>query len=87
MMKILRRSFIWKMGAGASAALAPTMIMTAGIAKAEAGTTDNPALRAALLEEGVVRERVLLVSELAKCSRLRLINSVRKHWDVELVTT
>jgi len=50
-MKILRRSFIWKMGAGASAALAPTMIMAAGRAKAEARTTDNPALRAILLEE------------------------------------
>ena len=46
-MKILRRSFIWKMGAGASAALLPTVSM----AKAEASTTDNPALRAALLEE------------------------------------
>jgi ketosteroid isomerase-like protein len=46
-MKILRRSFIWKFGAGASAALVPTAIM----AKAEAGTPDNPALRAALLEE------------------------------------
>src|SRR4030095_14335836 len=42
-----RRSFIWEMGAGASAALAST----AGMAKAEASTTDNPALRAALLEE------------------------------------
>jgi hypothetical protein len=51
MMKILRRSFIWKMGAGASAALAPTVIMTAGMAKAEARTTDNPALRADSLEE------------------------------------
>ena len=50
-MKILRRSFIWKMGAGASAALAPTVIMAAGMAKAEARTTDNPALRAILLEE------------------------------------
>ncbi len=51
-MNIFRRSFIWKMGAGASAALASTVIMAAGMAKAEAGsTTDNPALRAALLEE------------------------------------
>jgi hypothetical protein len=49
-MKILRRSFIWKMGAGASAALAPTVIMAAGIAKAEASTTDSPAMRVALLE-------------------------------------
>ena len=46
-----RRSFIWKMGAGASAALAPTVIMAADMAKAEASTTDNPVLRAALLEE------------------------------------
>ena len=49
MMNILRRSFIWKMGAGASAALASTAVM--GMAEAEASTTDNPALRAALLEE------------------------------------
>jgi hypothetical protein len=46
-MKILRRSFIWKMGAGASAALVPALSM----AKAEASTLDNPALRVALLEE------------------------------------
>jgi len=46
-MNILRRSFIWKMGAGASAALASTALM----AKAEPSTTDDPALRAALLEE------------------------------------
>src|SRR5262245_1015646 len=48
-MNILRRSFIWKFGAGASAALASTAGMS--MAKAEADTTDNPALRAALLEE------------------------------------
>src|SRR5215475_4181991 len=43
-----RRSFVWKMGAAASAALAPAVSMV----KAEAAsTTDNPALRAALLEE------------------------------------
>jgi len=44
-----RRSFVWKMGVGASAALAST----AGMANAEASTInmDNPALRAALLEE------------------------------------
>ena len=47
MNNILRRSFIWKFGAGVSAALAST----AGMAKADAHTTDNPALRAALLEE------------------------------------
>jgi hypothetical protein len=51
-MKILRRSFIWKMGAGASAALAPTVTMAAslGMTRTEASTTDDPALRAALLE-------------------------------------
>ena len=50
MMNILRRSFIWKMGAGALRRWRHR-IATAGMAKAEAGTTDNPALRAALLEE------------------------------------
>jgi hypothetical protein len=44
-----RRSFIWKVGAGASAALASTVGMAT--AKAEPSTADNPALRAALLEE------------------------------------
>jgi hypothetical protein len=44
---ILRRSFIWKIGAGASAALTPAL----GIATAAASATDNPTLRAALLEE------------------------------------
>src|SRR5262245_21109388 len=48
-MNILRRSFIWKMGAGASAALASTVGM--GVANAETRTTDDPAQRAALLEE------------------------------------
>ena len=43
-----RRTFIWKFGAGASAAL----VSTAGMMpKAEASTTGNPALRADLLEE------------------------------------
>lgn len=42
-----RRSFIWKLSAGASAALAST----AGMAKAGKGNADDPALRAALLEE------------------------------------
>jgi hypothetical protein len=46
-----RRTFIWKLGAGASAALAPAVILTAGTTKTESGTTDNPALRAAMLEE------------------------------------
>jgi hypothetical protein len=42
-----RRSFILKMGAGASAAVAATV----GMARGEAGASDNPALKAALLEE------------------------------------
>jgi hypothetical protein len=42
-----RRSFIWKMGAGVSAAVASTV----GMARAEAGSADSPALKAALLEE------------------------------------
>ena len=42
-----RRSFFWKMAAGASAALGP-VVSAAG---AEPATTDDPALRAALLEE------------------------------------
>jgi hypothetical protein len=42
-----RRSFIWNLGAGASAAVATV----AGVSRAEAGTADNPALKAALLEE------------------------------------
>ena len=49
MKNILRRSFIWKIGAGVSGALASTAAF--GIGKAEASTTDNPSLRAALLEE------------------------------------
>ena len=43
-----RRSFVWKMGAGVSAALVPAVRFAAG---AEPGTADDPALRAALLEE------------------------------------
>jgi hypothetical protein len=46
---ILRRSFIWKFGAGASGALAATAAL--GIPSPEAGTKDDPALRAAFLEE------------------------------------
>ena len=42
-----RRSFVWKMGAGASAALASTV----GMAGAETGTADNPSLQVALLQE------------------------------------
>jgi len=49
MKNILRRSFISKIGAGVSGALASTAAF--GIGKAEASTTDNPSLRAALLEE------------------------------------
>ena len=49
MKNILRRSFIWKISAGASGALAATAAL--GVSNEEAGTTDNPALRAALLEE------------------------------------
>jgi hypothetical protein len=49
MKNILRRSFIWKIGAGVSGALASTAAF--GIGKAEASATGNPALRAALLEE------------------------------------
>jgi len=48
-MNILRRSFIWKMGLGASGALAATAAL--GVSNEDASTTDNPALRAALLEE------------------------------------
>ena len=55
-----RRSFVWKMGAGVSAALAPTALLPASLpavsaAGAEPATADDPAselaLRAALLEE------------------------------------
>jgi len=42
-----RRSFFWKLGAGASAALASTV----GLARAESGDMDNLSLRVALLEE------------------------------------
>jgi hypothetical protein len=42
-----RRSFIWKLGAGATAAVAAT----AGVAKVQAGSAQDAALRAALLEE------------------------------------
>jgi SnoaL-like domain len=49
MKNILRRSFIWKFGAGASGALAATAAL--GVSDEETSTTDSPALRAALLEE------------------------------------
>jgi hypothetical protein len=44
-----RRSFFWKMGAGFSAALVPAV--ASGGVEGEHGQTDDPALRAALLEE------------------------------------
>lgn len=55
-----RRSFIWKMGAGVSAALA-----SAGAARADVGAADNPALRAALLEEEKALRGLHQVFELA----------------------
>src|SRR6188508_2289408 len=45
-----RRSFVLKMGAGVSAALAPAAL-PAMSAAAEPATVDDPTLRAALLEE------------------------------------
>ena len=57
-MNILRRSFIWKIGAGASGALASTAVL--GIPPAEANTTDNPALRAALLASLLEAEKALV---------------------------
>jgi hypothetical protein len=45
-----RRSFVWKMGAGVSAALVPAAVPALGAAPAGSGTGDDPALRAALLE-------------------------------------
>src|SRR6476659_1105846 len=65
-----RRSFIWKMGAGATAALAPIAGMAAGMAKGEAGTTDNPALRAALLEEEKALRKIHQAFEQAMDKRL-----------------
>jgi len=49
MKNILRRSFIWKVGTAASAALVSSAGV--GIAKADTVTTDNLPLQAALLEE------------------------------------
>jgi len=49
MKNILRRSFIWKVGTAASAALVSTTGLS--IAKADTGTTSNLPLQAALLEE------------------------------------
>ena len=49
MKNILRRSFIWKIGAGASGAVAATALSS--VSNGEPITTDNPALRATLLEE------------------------------------
>ena len=46
-----RRSFIWKMGAGASAALASAVAAARTDTGTRTGTADDPALRVALLEE------------------------------------
>jgi SnoaL-like domain len=50
-----RRSFVWKMGAGVSAALVPAVVPAVGSANAASRAADDgaldPALRAALLEE------------------------------------
>ena len=51
MKNILRRSFVWKIGAGASGALAAAASL--GASNETASTTDNPALRAALLQEEI----------------------------------
>jgi len=48
-----RRSFIWRLGAGASAAAASV----AGMGAARAGNAEDPALRAALLEEELALRR------------------------------
>ena len=44
-----RRTFLWKFGVGTSAALASTVVMANG--KTDVTSTDDPILRAALLEE------------------------------------
>jgi hypothetical protein len=59
-MNILRRSFIRKMGAGASGALALTAGLGIGNTEAEATTTDNPGLRAALLASLLEAEKALV---------------------------
>jgi hypothetical protein len=59
-MNILRRSFIRKMGAGASGALALTAGLGIGNTEVEATTTDNPALRAALLASLLEAEKALV---------------------------
>nr|WP_243296336.1 aminodeoxychorismate synthase component I [Bacillus litorisediminis] len=41
--------------------------------------------RQALIDEGVIQERILLLSDLKKCSKIWFINSVRKWVEVELV--
>lgn len=40
--------------------------------------------RAELLERGAIAERVLAVDDLARATRVRLINSVRRWWDALL---
>ncbi len=52
-----RRSFISKMGAGASVAVASTALAS-GLGKDDAGNNDDPALRAALLEEEKVLRKL-----------------------------
>lgn len=41
--------------------------------------------RAELLANGQIRERVVRVADLPRCTRVRLANSVRGLWDVEVV--
>lgn len=40
--------------------------------------------RSHLLEQGVIREAVVRVEDLSRCSRIFLINAVREMWEVEL---
>ena len=59
-----RRSFVWKMGAGVSAALVPAMpaMSAAGVSR----TVDDPALRAALLEDEKALRQLHQAFELAQ---------------------
>ena len=41
--------------------------------------------RAWLLEQGIIRERTIKVSELEKCPKIFLVNSVRKWQSAEIV--
>ena len=40
--------------------------------------------RSLLLEEGKIREEIINVQDLARCSRIWLVNSVRGMWEVSL---